>query len=158
MSTTDDGILREARAARDQLKAVALEFDKVENEYFRAIRSLHGAGVSASEIAEALGLSQERVHRIVAEESAPSSPSRPRWSLGRVLFPRSGGSPRIAPPAKRAIELALREALARGEGEIGTQHLLLGLIREGGAAAGTLERLGADADRIRAEIERRPAA
>jgi ATP-dependent Clp protease ATP-binding subunit ClpC len=56
----------------------------------------------------------------------------------------------FTPRAKKSLELALRESLARGHDYIGTGHLLLGLIAEGdGVAITVLDRLGADLDRLR---------
>ena len=59
----------------------------------------------------------------------------------------------FTPQAKRLLELALQEARELGHNYIGTEHLLLGLIREGdGVAARVLEAKGADADRVRAQV------
>jgi ATP-dependent Clp protease ATP-binding subunit ClpA len=61
----------------------------------------------------------------------------------------------LTPRSKRAIELAIEEARSLNHGDIGTGHLLLGLIREGaGVAAGVLESLGVALERTRAEVER----
>ena len=55
--------------------------------------------------------------------------------------------------AKKALEMSLRAALDLGHNYIGTEHILLGLIREGtGVAAQVLAELGADADRVRAQV------
>jgi len=59
----------------------------------------------------------------------------------------------FTPQAKKVLELSLREALQLGHDYIGTEHLLLGLIREGeGTAAVVLVDLGVDLNRIRAQI------
>jgi ATP-dependent Clp protease ATP-binding subunit ClpC len=69
--------------------------------------------------------------------------------------PGGGGSPPFTPRAKKLLEGALREALQLGHKYIGTEHLLLGLVREGeGAAVEVLQRLGADVPHVRAEIVR----
>ena len=61
----------------------------------------------------------------------------------------------LTPRAKRVIELAIDEARRLGHNYIGTEHLLLGLAREGeGIAAGVLQSLGLDLDRIRHEVIR----
>jgi hypothetical protein len=61
----------------------------------------------------------------------------------------------LTPRAKRVIELAIDESGRLGHDYIGTEHLLLGLIREGeGIAAGVLESLGVGLDRARAEVLR----
>src|SRR5258705_6690339 len=95
-----------------------------------------GEGVAAKAL-ESLGVSQEAVRRQVEEiigqgERAPS---------GHIPF---------TPRAKKVLELALREALQLGHNYIGTEHILLGLIREGeGVAAQVLVKLGADLNRVR---------
>jgi ATP-dependent Clp protease ATP-binding subunit ClpC len=59
----------------------------------------------------------------------------------------------ITPRAKKVLELSLREALQMGHNYIGTEHILLGLIREGeGVGAQVLQRLGADLHRIRQNV------
>ncbi len=66
-----------------------------------------------------------------------------------------GGDVGLSPGAKRAIELAIDEARYLGHNYIGTEHLLLGLLREGeGIAARVLDSLGVTLERIRAEITR----
>ncbi len=59
----------------------------------------------------------------------------------------------FTPRAKKVLELSLREALHLGHNYIGTEHILLGLVREGeGVAAQVLVRLGADLNRVRAQV------
>jgi ATP-dependent Clp protease ATP-binding subunit ClpC len=59
----------------------------------------------------------------------------------------------FTPRAKKVLELSLREALQLGHNYIGTEHILLGLIREGGGvAAQVLKELGADLDRVRQTV------
>ena len=63
------------------------------------------------------------------------------------------GSPPFTPRAKKVLELALREALQLGHNYIGTEHILLGLVREGeGVAAQVLVSLGADLARVRQQV------
>jgi ATP-dependent Clp protease ATP-binding subunit ClpC len=65
------------------------------------------------------------------------------------------GDINLTPRAKRVIELAVEEARRLGHNYIGTEHLLLGLIREGeGIAAGVLESLGVNLDKVRAQVVR----
>ena len=59
----------------------------------------------------------------------------------------------FTPRAKKVLELSLREALQFGHNYIGTEHILLGLIREGeGVGAEVLQRLGADLNRVRQSV------
>ncbi len=63
------------------------------------------------------------------------------------------GSPPFTPRAKKVLELSLREALQFGHSYIGTEHMLLGLVREGeGVAATVLVSLGADLGRVRQQV------
>ena len=72
--------------------------------------------------------------------------------IGQGAKPPGGHIP-FTPRAKRVLELSLREALQLGHNYIGTEHILLGLIREGeGVAAQVLVRLGADLARVREQV------
>jgi ATP-dependent Clp protease ATP-binding subunit ClpA len=63
------------------------------------------------------------------------------------------GSPPFTPRAKKVLELSLREALQLGHSYIGTEHLLLGLVREGeGVGATVLVGLGADQSSVRQRV------
>ncbi|MCU1368425.1 MAG: ATP-dependent Clp protease ATP-binding subunit ClpC [Ilumatobacteraceae bacterium] len=98
-----------------------------------------GEGVAAKAM-ESLGISLEAVRSQVEEiiGQGGSSPS------GHIPF---------TPRAKKVLELSLREALQLGHNYIGTEHILLGLIREGeGVAAQVLVKLGADLSRVRQQV------
>ena len=98
-----------------------------------------GEGI-ASKALESMGISLESVRTQVTEiigegQQAPS---------GHIPF---------TPRAKKVLELSLREALQLGHSYIGTEHILLGLIREGeGVAAQVLTKLGADLNRVRQQV------
>ncbi len=79
-------------------------------------------------------------------------------TIGRGPHPPSGHIP-FTPGAKRALELSLREALQLGHRDIGTEHLLLGLIREGGGVAAVVaERQGAVLEEARRVVRERQQA
>jgi ATP-dependent Clp protease ATP-binding subunit ClpA len=83
--------------------------------------------------------------------------ARRRRSSLRARPPRAGHK-RFTNPAKRSLELALREALALGHRHIGGEHILLGLRHEGGgAAARALEGAGADLHRMRRRVSEESA-
>jgi ATP-dependent Clp protease ATP-binding subunit ClpC len=72
--------------------------------------------------------------------------------IGRGDQTPSGHVP-FTPRAKKVLELSLREALQLGHNYIGTEHILLGLVREGeGVAAHVLVQRGAPLDRVRAAV------
>ena len=98
-----------------------------------------GEGVAAKAL-EALGISLEAVRSQVEE------------IIGQGQQAPSGHIP-FTPRAKKVLELSLREALQLGHNYIGTEHILLGLIREGeGVAAQVLVKLGADLNRVRQQV------
>src|SRR6202043_1888124 len=73
--------------------------------------------------------------------------------IGRGQDPVGDGHIPFTPRAKKVLELSLREALQLGHNYIGTEHILLGLIREGeGVAAQVLVKLGADLNRVRQQV------
>jgi hypothetical protein len=75
-----------------------------------------------------------------------------RQTIGQGDSPSAGHIP-FTPRAKKVLELSLREALALGHNYIGTEHILLGLLREGqGVGAEVLVRLGADQERVRQQV------
>ena len=98
-----------------------------------------GEGVAYKAL-DALGISFEAVREKV--EEAIGTPGA-----------AAAGSPPFTPRAKKVLELSLREALSLGHSYIGTEHMLLGLVRESeGVAAQVLEQLGADATRVRNQV------
>ena len=98
-----------------------------------------GEGLAAKAL-ESLGISLEAVREKVEETIGPAG-SAPT------------GSPPFTPRAKKVLELSLREALQLGHNYIGTEHILLGLVREGeGVAAQVLVSLGADLPRVRQQV------
>jgi hypothetical protein len=98
-----------------------------------------GEGVAAKAL-ESLGISLEAVRNQVEE------------TIGQGGSAPSGHIPFTA-RAKKVLELSLREAIEIGHNYIGTEHILLGLIREGeGVAAQVLVKLGADFGRVRQQV------
>jgi ATP-dependent Clp protease ATP-binding subunit ClpC len=98
-----------------------------------------GEGVAAKAL-ESLSISLEAVRQQVEE------------IIGQGQAAPTGHIP-FTPRAKKVLELSLREALQLGHNYIGTEHILLGLIREGeGVAAQVLQKLGADLNRVRQTV------
>ncbi|MDP9243101.1 MAG: ATP-dependent Clp protease ATP-binding subunit [Actinomycetota bacterium] len=98
-----------------------------------------GEGVAAKAL-ESLNISLDAVRQQVEE------------IIGQGQAAPTGHIP-FTPRAKKVLELSLREALQLGHNYIGTEHILLGLIREGeGVAAQVLQKLGADLNRVRQTV------
>ena len=122
-----------------QEEARMLNHDYIGTEHILLGLIREGNGVAAKAL-ESLGISLEAVRQQVEE------------IIGRGQHVSSNQIP-FAAPAKEVLELSLREALQLGHNYIGTEHILLGLIREGdGVAAQVLVKLGADHDRIRRQV------
>jgi ATP-dependent Clp protease ATP-binding subunit ClpC len=97
-------------------------------------------GIAAKAL-ESLEISLEDVHQQVED------------LIGRGSYVPSSGHIPFTPRAKKVLELSLREALQLGHNYIGTEHVLLGLIREGeGVAAQVLLNLGADLEKVRSAV------
>ena len=98
-----------------------------------------GEGVAAKAL-ESLGISLEAVREKVEETigMAGTAPS---------------GSPPFTPRAKKVLERSLNEASERGDSQVGTEHVLFGITREGeGVAVSVLETLGVDLMSVRLEV------
>jgi ATP-dependent Clp protease ATP-binding subunit ClpC len=127
---------------RAQEEARRLDHDYVGTEHLLLGLIHESVGGMAARALESLGIGLEMVRQRVEEvtdrgEQAPS---------GRILF---------TPQAKKVLELALLESIQLGHHYIGTEHILLGLIREGdGVAAQVLSGLGADLDGAREQVIR----
>ena len=124
-----------------QQEARRLDHNYIGTEHLLLGLIREGDGVAAKAL-ELLGISLDAVRQQVEE------------IIGRGQQTLSGHFP-FTPRAKRVLELSLREALQLGHKYIGTEHILLGLIREGeGVAAQVLVRLGCDLNRVRQEVIR----
>jgi ATP-dependent Clp protease ATP-binding subunit ClpA len=110
-------------------------------------------GVGDAEALGAIGIDLDEVRRRMEAVFGPGAlhwHPDPRCRRGRL---RPGGHIPFTPRSKKVLELSLREALALKHNYIGTEHLLLGLVREGeGLAMLVLTRLGAGAELIRARV------
>ena len=123
-----------------QEEARTFNHDYIGTEHILLGLVREGQGVAAKAL-ESLGISLETVRQRVEDIVPP----------GQVEV-RSGHIP-FTPHAKRVLELSLSEAKLLGHRYIGTEHILLGLLREGeGVAAQVLAALGADLDGARERV------
>lgn len=122
-----------------QEEALLLSHNYVGTEHLLLGLIYEGEGVAAKAL-ESLGVSREDVRAQVEE------------IIGRGQSPPASQMP-FTPRAQKVLELSLREAIALGHHYVGTEHLLLGLLREGeGVAAHVLVLVGADHARVRERV------
>jgi hypothetical protein len=125
--------------AQDESQRFNHDYIGTEHVLLGLIREGEGTGARAL---MNLGVDLEKV-RVAVEFIIGSGDRPPRGEIG------------LTPRTKRVIELSIDEAHRLGHRYIGTEHLLLGLIREGdGIAAGVLESLGLDLTKVRTEVMR----
>ena len=123
--------------ARDEARR--LDHNYIGTEHILLGLIHEGTGVAARAL-RSLGISLAAVRQQVEE------------IIGRGQQTPSGHIP-FTPRAKKVLELSLRESQQLGHNYIGTEHILLGLIREGdGVAAQVLVKLGADLNRVRTQV------
>jgi ATP-dependent Clp protease ATP-binding subunit ClpC len=124
---------------RAQEEARALNHDFIGTEHILLGLVGEGQGVAAKAL-ESLGISLETVRQRVEDAVPPGQYTRPE----HIPF---------TPRAKKVLELSLSEAKLLGHPYIGTEHILLGLLREGeGVAVQVLAALGADLDGVRERV------
>ena len=122
-----------------QEEARLLRHNYVGTEHLLLGLLYEGEGVAAKAL-ESLGISREAVRGQVEEIIGHGQST----IAGHITF---------TPRAKKVLEMSLREALQLGHHYIGTEHLLLGLLREGqGVAAQVLDRFGADHARVQERV------
>src|SRR6476620_38075 len=123
--------------AQEEARMLDHNYIGTEHILLGLIRESDGCAARALESLEiSLGAVRQQVEEIIGRgQEAPS---------GHVPF---------TPRAKKVLALSLRESLQLGHNYIGTEHSLLGLLREGdGVAAQVLVRLGADLNRVRQQV------
>ena len=120
--------------AQDEARALKHNYIGTEHILLGLLREEEGL---AARVLESLDITVEEVRAQVARIVGQGD----EVTTGQIPF---------TPRAKKVLELALREALSLGHNYIGTEHILLGLVREhDGLAARVLTGLGADEERIR---------
>src|SRR5512140_3456276 len=120
-------------------EAARLQHDYIGTEHLLLGGIREGEGTAAT-VLNNLGVDRERSGQEVENRGVAAGG---RMTIGEIPF---------TPRAKRVLELAVEEARSLGHNYVGTEHLLLGLIREGeGVAAKVLLELGVDRKRVREE-------
>lgn len=124
-----------------QEEALLLDHKFIDSEHLLLGLIKEGEGLAAKAL-ESLGISIQAAREKVQEKSGP---------LGEVSVP--AGSPAFTQPAKTVLELAQREALQLGHNYLGTEHLLLGLVRASdGVVVEVLESFGAPIPVVRRRV------
>jgi Clp amino terminal domain, pathogenicity island component len=125
--------------AQEEARALKHNYIGTEHILLGLLREEEGL---AARVLESLDITMEKVRAQVA------------WIVGQGAEVTTGQIP-FTPRAKKVLELALREALSLGHNYIGTEHILLGLVRENeGVAARILLDFDANAEKLRGEIIR----
>jgi ATP-dependent Clp protease ATP-binding subunit ClpC len=126
--------------AQEEARMLSHEYVGTEHILLGLIRQ--DGGVAAQAL-ESLGISEEAARQQVGE------------IVGRGQAGPATGHLPITPRGKKVLQLSLREAIALGHGHVGTEHILLGLVREDdGVARRVLDGLGADPNTIRQQVIR----
>jgi ATP-dependent Clp protease ATP-binding subunit ClpA len=146
------GLLQGDGIAARVLARLGVTADAVEREVLAFVRP-GPFGAADAEALGAIGIDLDEVRRRL---EASFGPGALRWRpgrRGRRRGPLHGGHIPFSPRAKKVLELSLREGLRLKHNYIGTEHVLLGLVREGeGLAALVLTKLGADLEAVRARV------
>jgi ATP-dependent Clp protease ATP-binding subunit ClpA len=148
------GLLQGDGIAARALDSLGITSAAVEREVLAEV----GRGPLGERDAEALGAIGIDLEEVRRRIEASFGPGALYWRPGRSCrrgwrLPPAGGHIPFTPRAKKVLELSLREALALKHNYIGTEHILLGLVREGeGLAMLVLTRLGAGPQVIRARV------
>jgi ATP-dependent Clp protease ATP-binding subunit ClpC len=123
-----------------QEEARTLHHDYIGTEHILLALIREGDGVAAQAL-ESLGITEEAARQQVEEIIGRGQQDPPR---GHIPF---------TPRAKKTLQLSMREAIALGHAYIGTEHILLGLVRLGeGPATQVLNGLGVDPNRVRQQV------
>jgi len=155
----DESLVESTEKARTRLLDLEHEAERARVDFQHGIRRLHAAGGSLREIAERFALSHQRVHQIV---DTAASGGRKVIVKGALALEAIRGRVRDWGPftqftkqARTVVVRAEEEAKELGHGQVGTEHLLLGVLRaEGETAAQILKRLGVELEPTRAGIVR----
>jgi ATP-dependent Clp protease ATP-binding subunit ClpA len=133
-----DGARRVVVLAQEEARVLNHNYIGTEHILLALIRE--GGGVAARAL-ESLGITEEAARQQVEEITGRGEPGPQR---GHIPF---------TPRGKKILQLSLREAIALGHAYIGTEHILLGLLREDdGVAVRVLNGLGVEPNRVRQQV------
>jgi ATP-dependent Clp protease ATP-binding subunit ClpA len=146
------GLLRGEGIAARTLAGLGVTAAAVEREVVAFVRPAP-FGAADAEALGAIGIDLDEVRRRLQHTFGPGALRWRPGRRGRRRGPLPGGHIPFSPRAKKVLELSLREALRLKHNYIGTEHILLGLVREGeGLAAMVLTKLGVDLEALRARV------
>lgn len=139
-----------ARALRERVDELRRETDRTQAELHAVICELAAGGATLREIADALEMSHQRVHQIL-DQKGHAMLTKVTRRRGR----RPGATAalnRLSMTGRVALEIAQEEAGSMQHDFIGTEHMLLGLVRADARIAAALARQGVAAETIREEV------
>jgi hypothetical protein len=132
-------------APGDALRAVVSLRNRLDELERRHVGALVSSGASWSEVAAALGISRQAAHRRFRDLPLERAPARAKTQVDRIL---------VTGTARTMVQLAREEASTQGAPLVGTEHLLVALIRNAPESlARTLRSAGIDEDRLRTSLQ-----
>jgi ATP-dependent Clp protease ATP-binding subunit ClpA len=151
-----------SQPAAQVLAGLGVRREQVRDDLVAIVGSGRRQGIDEAAL-RAIGIDLDAVRRKIEAAFGPGAldippPRARRWPSrrrppARQCDHRNAGHIPFTPRAKKVLELSLREALRLHDREIRTEHILLGLLREGhGLAVQLLARQGADPDRVRVQV------
>jgi len=148
-----DQARRVVALAQEEARALRHNYVGTEHVLLGLLAAREG---TAARALEALGLTPDRVRaRLIQILEGGAQPSTAKCSRWRAGFRPPAEARRLTPRVKRGFELSCQEADRRGDRNVDTAHLLLGLLREGkGVGVHILVELGADPVRVREQLAR----
>jgi hypothetical protein len=153
----DTAIVQSVEEAQAHLLDRQHEAERARVDFHHGIRRLHAAGASLREIAEHFDFSHQRVHQIVDMTASGGRKRKGTMILEQIKERVRDWEPltRFTKDARAVVVHAQEEARELGHGQVGTEHLLLGLLRgEEETAARILKTLGVELEPARSEIVR----
>jgi ATP-dependent Clp protease ATP-binding subunit ClpA len=147
------GVLGEPDSAGGRaLSALGLTSDDIRGELRRGVDDGPGLTSRDAEALQSLGIDLDEVRRTVEDAFGPGALDR---GAGRGRTRRAGGHTPFTPGSKKTLELAVREAINLRSRSIGTEHILLGLVRDDrNAASRILRAKGVRREDVRSAVMR----
>jgi ATP-dependent Clp protease ATP-binding subunit ClpA len=143
-----------AGASSALLREAGLDQERVRGEVAKLVASPFGP--EDAEALRGVGVDLDAVRARITESFGPGALESVRPPARRGLLRRRTslrGHLPFSGPAKKSLELSLREATSRHDNSIGSEHVLLGVLRQGGGGVAVLTGLGVDIEALRSNAQ-----